>query len=166
MAQDLLEFLASLPNIANFELKFGNTDDIELQRVITLTKPMQLPSTMCPTIRIFRLQLLEFRTSRSHRNLQFLKFIAGFLHALRMPHVEDISIFVDFQDTGGSESESVELLSDISIALLPIHLSDPPVRLSSLNYKINYNPRITALKSPQSPLDGVPQSLHRDHSAR
>jgi len=116
---------------------------------------MQLPSAMCPSIRTFRLQLLEFRISPSRRNLQF--FIAGFLQALRMPHVEDIFISVDFQDAGGgeTETESTELLSAISAALFPNHFNDPLARrrLSSLNYKTKYNPRIAALKSPQSPLD-------------
>ncbi len=121
---------------------------------------MQLPSAMCPSIRTFRLQLLEFRISPSSRNLQF--FIAGFLQALRMPHVEDIFISVDFQDAGGGETETesteLELLSAISAALLPNHLNDPLARrrLSSLNYKTKYNPRIAALKSPQSPLDEFP----------
>ncbi len=53
-----------------------------------------------------------------------------------MPLLEDLTVSIGFLKMGKDEGESTQSLTGLLRALLPLHLSDPHARLSSLSYKL------------------------------
>ncbi len=126
-AQRLLAFLASTPSISSFELELYDPGYIILG-------VQQLQECLCPAITSFHLRLPEFQVFRSEGRGR-KRFITAFLPALRMPHLEDLTISIDLKNMDGS-SAFANLLNNCSHVLLPPYLADPSAPLSSLTYKL------------------------------
>ncbi len=114
-----------MPSVTDLELELYYADSVG---------KLHLPSSILSSVTSFRLRLPRFELGRGHH-----KFIASFLGLLHMPHLQALSISIDFERMGKSESESTSLLHDLSIALLPAHLSNPRPRGLSLSYELRSN---------------------------
>ncbi len=112
-----------MPSVTEIELELHNADEIGFGG------SLHLPSYLLSHPSVFKFNLGKDRH----------KIIASFLGLLHMPHLQALFISINFERMGGSESESTKLLYDLSIALLPAHLSNPRPRGLSLSYELRSN---------------------------
>lgn len=130
-AQGLLSFLASTPNISSFELEINEQFVGSINKT---SEPLEPPGLVCPSIKSFHLRLTRFWMPPQDR--VWVRLIAAFLRALFMPHLEDLSISIEFLSMGHNEKECTNILTDCSYAVLPVYVAHPNTPLSSLNYNL------------------------------
>lgn len=128
---ELLKLIASMPNITSLHLTLPSTilkEDVEEPRYFP-------PSFLNPPVTFFRLLIPNFPFSTSQNGE---RFIVAFLHALRIPNMEHFSVQVGCKLTGAINRKT-EALDGLSRALLPVYISEPLSRPSSVNFKIVKN---------------------------
>ncbi|KLO13740.1 hypothetical protein SCHPADRAFT_350955 [Schizopora paradoxa] len=129
VVNDLLEFIASMPNLLDLQLSLS----MEIWEGSLGRSYHFAPSPPCPSIVSFRLLVPFPRVARS-QNCPSDGIISALLRALRIPNMAKFSAFIGVDD----QSEGSELLNSVSCALLPVDIKDVGslIRPSSIDYTI------------------------------
>ncbi|KLO06334.1 hypothetical protein SCHPADRAFT_895517 [Schizopora paradoxa] len=125
--QDLLDLLASLTSLTDFELDLYNTD------VGSEDEKPRSPSSGCPSIKKFCLRLPTFNIYGGRHSV-----VGRFLVALRFPNLEDYSVSIELMDVGGDNNKRLGRLERFSSELLPYEFGRNFPCLATLTMRISF----------------------------
>lgn len=130
VCNELLQFIVSMPNVSDLQLELAQAvfrrEDVG---------PLYFPSSSpCPSVTSFSLLVHAYPAMWPHVGE---RFIAAFLHALRIPNLAHFSCRVPCDMVGRTFDSTVsDSLGGLSRALLPVNIFEPLSRPTSINYKI------------------------------
>lgn len=125
---NLLTFVASLSNLSDLHL----TLTLNGNGVGSCEGPEYFPLSLCSSVTYFRL-LLQWDLCRTLTD-EDNRYIAAFLHALRIPNLVRFSVSIDVEDR--PINEDAELFGGLVDALLPVDDTRPLSRPSFIDFKI------------------------------